>query len=80
MKKFLKSLQKKGAAKVDKKMTSLIGSVIVIFLVAQLAPEIFSQIENMTGMSSVPSWVPSVMFVIVGAGIVFLVWNTFDTN
>jgi len=78
MKDFIKSLQKRGQANVDKKMTALIGAVIVIFLVTQLAPEMFSQIENMSNSSAVPGWVPAVLFVIVGAGIVFLIWNTFN--
>lgn len=76
----LKSLQKKGQAGINSKMTALIGAVIVIFLVSALAPEIFTQLDTLSASAETPSWVPTVMFVIVGAGLVFLVWRTFNNG
>lgn len=76
----LKSLQKKGQAGINSKMTALIGAVIVIFLVSALAPEIFTQLDTLSTSAETPSWVPTVMFVIVGAGLVFLVWRTFNNG
>ena len=74
----LKNLQKKGQAGLNTKMTALIGAVIVIFLVVALAPEIFSELAVLDANADTPSWIPTVMFVIVGAGLVFLVWRTFN--
>ena len=75
--KKLFELQKKGQAGLNNKMTSLIGAVILIFLVSALAPEIFGQLANMSGNADVPGWVATVLVVIVGAGLVFLIWRTF---
>lgn len=72
----LKDLQKKGQAGLNSKMTALIGAVIVIFLVTALAPEMFTSIDGL-GVET-PTWVVSVLTVIVGAGLVFLVWRTFN--
>lgn len=72
------ALQRKGQAGVNGKMTALISAVIVIFLVTALAPEMFTQLDALSTSTTTPSWVPTVMFVIVGAGLVFLVWRTFQ--
>ena len=79
-KKFdLKAMQKKGQAGLNAKMTSLIGAVILIFLVVALAPEIFTNLATLSEVGSdVPTWVGTVMVVIVGAGLVFLIWRTFN--
>jgi len=74
----LKSMQKKGQAGLNSKMTALIGAVIVIFLVVALAPEMFEQLGVLEANVDTPGWVPVVMYVIVGAGLVFLVWRTFN--
>lgn len=70
--------QKKGQAGLNAKMTGLIGAVIVIFLVVALAPEIFEQLGVLDANQDTPAWVSTVMVVIVGAGLVFLVWRTFQ--
>ncbi len=74
----IKELQEKGQAGLNRKMTGLIGAVIVIFLVVALAPEIFDELEALDTSTSVPGWIYTVLVVIVGAGIVFLVWRTFN--
>lgn len=71
---------KRGQTGLNSKMTALIGAVIVIFLVTALAPEIFAQLGVLEADLNTPAWVPTVMFVIVGAGLVFLVWRTFGTK
>jgi len=72
-----KSMNKKAQASLNGKMTALIGAVIVIFLVVALAPEIFEQLALLAADTDVPAWLSTVMIVIVGAGLVFLVWRTF---
>ncbi|MFW6377225.1 MAG: hypothetical protein ACOCZ5_01140 [bacterium] len=79
LKSLNKTADKKAAFNVDSKMSSLIGAVIVVFLVVALAPEIFTELEDLTGTDSdVPEWVYTVMTVMVGAGLVFIVWRTFE--
>ena len=77
----LKGLNKKGQMSgVGNKMNALIGAVIVIFLITALAPEIFTQIDALSASTETPSWVPTVMFVITGAGLVFLLYSTFNNR
>lgn len=70
--------QKRAQAGLNNKMTQLIGAVIVIFLVVALAPEMFTELGVLSANVDTPSWVATVMVVIVGAGLVFLVWRTFN--
>ncbi len=70
-------LQKKGQAGINSKVTYLVGALIVIVLAVNLAPEMFSGITALSNDSDTPTWVPTVLFVIVGAGIVFLIWRAF---
>lgn len=74
---ILKS-QKKAQAGLNGKMNALIGAVIVIFLVVALAPEMFTELGVLSANADTPAWVSSVMVVIVGAGLVFIVWRTFN--
>lgn len=76
----LKLLQKKGASSVDSKMNFLIGALIVVVLATALAPTMFENVDNLSNATGVPSWVPTVLFVIVGAGLVFLVWRSFGSG
>lgn len=74
-------MQKKGQSGVNSKITYLIGALIVVVLATSIAPEMFANIANLTGNESdTPEWVPSVLFVIVGAGLVFLIWRAFGNN
>lgn len=68
---------KKAQAGLTSKMTSLLGGVILIFLVVALAPDIFSELVELEDNSDVPDWIYTVMVVIVGAGLVFLIYRTF---
>lgn len=83
---------KKAQAGLTTKIASLIGGVVIIFLVVALAPDMFSEIttlenETMTinnsegveeEVSVAPSWLPAVLSVIVGAGLVFMIYRTFN--
>lgn len=79
----LKSLQKKGETGVNSKITYLIGGLIVIVLAVALAPSMF---EGLAGLNTtatggnIPTWVPTVLVVIVGAGLVFLIWKAFGNK
>jgi len=71
-------MQKRGASGVDKNMTFLITGLIIVLLAVNLAPEMFSGVAGLENESGVPGWVPTVLYVIVGAGIVFLIWKAFN--
>lgn len=71
-------LQKKAQAGVSGKMTSLVGALIVIVLAVALAPEMFSGVAALEADTNTPAWVPVVLYVIIGAGVVFLIWRTFS--
>ena len=73
-------LQKRGQAKVDSKISYLIGALIVVVLATSLAPEMFVAITDLENATGVPSWVPTVLFVIIGAGLVFLIWRAFGNK
>lgn len=75
-KKNLLLLQKKGQARIDNKISYLIGGVIVVVLVVSLAPTMFDEIANLTDLPSQIAFFQPVMYVIVGAGLIFLVWRT----
>ena len=75
----LQAMQKKGQAGINGKMTALFGAVILIFLISALAPDIFTELGGLT-TGGAPSWVETVMIVVVGAGLVFLVWRLFNNK
>lgn len=79
----LAKMQKKGNASAKNLIYILIGALIVITLVVQLAPEFFSGLGasglgNATANPDVPSWLPTILIIIIGAGLVFLIWRIFD--
>lgn len=82
IKKFdLKLMQKKGETSGTIKF--LVGALIVVVLATALAPTMFSNVAllNTTATGgSVPTWVPTVLYVIIGAGIVFLIWRAFGNR
>jgi protein-S-isoprenylcysteine O-methyltransferase Ste14 len=71
---------KKGMSSVNSKMQFLIGALIVVVLATSLAPTMFTNVNDLVNGTGVPSWVPTVLFVIVGAGLVFLIWKSFGNN
>ena len=62
---------------IDSKIRYLIGALIVVVLATSIAPTMFTNVNDLVNSTGVPSWVPTVLFVIVGAGLVFLIWKSF---
>jgi uncharacterized membrane protein YjdF len=56
------------------KIATLIGALIFIVLVSALAPTMFSGL-NATGG---PTWLTTVLPIIVASGLVFAVWKAFN--
>lgn len=72
--------QKKGYSHVSHGMEYLIGGVILIVLVTSLAPTIFGNVTNLSNTTlspGVPAFVPVVLFVVIGAGLIFMIWKAF---
>ena len=74
------ALQKRGAHSVNGHVEYLIGALILIVLATALAPTIFSSVNDLNGSAGVPTWVPTVLYVIIGAGLVFLIWKAFGNK
>jgi len=74
----IKKMQKKGQAAIGGKMTALIGGVVIIFLAVALLPEVYTEVEALSGDANVPTWLYSVLVPIVGAGFIFIIWRTFN--
>lgn len=71
---------KKGQAGIDSKISYLIGALIIIVLAVNLAPAMFEGIAGLENNTDTPSWVPVALYVIVGAGVVFLIWKAFGNK
>lgn len=79
----LDSVQKRGAVRAGNHIEYLIGALILVVIATSLAPTMFSNtadLGNTTLNPSVPTWVPTVMYVIIGAGLVFLIWKGFGNS
>lgn len=63
---------------IDGKISALIGAVVLVFLITALAPDMFAQVTQMGNESDVPSWVSTVFGVMIGAGLVFIIWRVFS--
>jgi len=58
----------------NSKIATLIGALIFIVLVSALAPTMFSGLNTTGG----PTWLTTVLPIIVASGLVFAVWKAFN--
>jgi hypothetical protein len=77
-------LQKKGAAQVSGKLKGLIGSLVFIVILVQLAPTFFTGLgstgtglANATAYPAVPTWLPTVLIILVAAGLIYAAFEVF---
>lgn len=76
----LKAMQKKGAGKTASQIEYLIGALILVVIAVALAPTMFASANNLSNTTAnpgVPSWVPTILIIVIGAGLVFLVYEAF---
>lgn len=59
----------------NKSIEKMLGSVMVIFVVVALTPEIFTQL-GLLGTET-PAWITTILQVVVGVGLVMLVYKVF---
>lgn len=70
-------MARKGMAGSGDVMTKLIGALIAVVLIAALGGTIFgsSGLNNSAFTAAAPAWVVTVLPVIAGAGLIFLLWR-----
>jgi len=76
----LMKMQKKGMASTKHTIDWIIGGLIAIVLIATLSGTIFGYLGtgptglgNITANPAVPTWLPTVLIIIVAVGLVYLV-------
>lgn len=73
---WLSNEQKKGQAQ---GMKGIVWGVFAILfaaiLIGELGGDIFSNLANLNNSSDTPSWVPTIMTVLIAFGLVFIVWK-----
>jgi hypothetical protein len=57
------------------KIAGLVGALIFIVLAIALAPTMFNGSNNISGA---PGWLGSVLPLLIGAGLVYGVWRSFN--
>ena len=63
---------------VNKQVTKLFGVFILILVGVSLMPEIFTQLAALENATGVPSWLSTALIVVVGAGLLFLIWRAVE--
>jgi hypothetical protein len=71
-------MNNKGA--VGQSIDKLLGAVLVILFVVVLAPVIFGTdgLTNTDLVADAPAWMVTILTVVVGIGLVFLVYRVFE--
>ena len=63
----------------NNQMTKLFGAFILVLIGTALMPTIFTQVADMAGVDSdVPAWLVTALTVVVGAGLLFLIWRAVE--
>jgi hypothetical protein len=65
------------ALDVSKGMEYAIGAVILVSVIVALAPTVFTDLASSNFTDVAPTWVSTVLPIIIGAGFVFLLWRMF---
>jgi len=66
-------------ANVSGSMGKLFGALILIVATVAVAPTIFEELAGLAGAESdVPTWVVTLLTLIAGIGLVFIVWKVID--
>lgn len=58
----------------------LIGGLLLVVLLSAFAPTIFTNLQNVNTTSGAPSWLPTILTIIVGIGLVLLAWKAFGNK
>lgn len=58
----------------------LIGVVIAVVLITALAPTIFDNLTTLANTTGVPTWLGTVVFIVAGVGILYLLLDAFLGN
>lgn len=72
--------QKKASSMMTNTVESLLIGLVVVILATALAPEMFLNIADLEDQSNTPNWVPTVLYVVVGIGLVLSIYYVFMKN
>lgn len=73
-KNMIKWLNKKGQV-ASAKVNYLFGALVVIIFATALAPTMFEAVANLTGVTGVPTWMTTLLPIVIAMGLVFLIWR-----
>lgn len=62
-------------AGINSQMTKLFGAFIIVLIGVALIPEIYTQLNTLDNATGVPSWLYTALVVVIGAGLLFLIWK-----
>lgn len=71
---FHNKLQKKAQKSVTLSVEVLIGVLVFLLLLTELAPIMFTNISGMD-TTVVPEWLPTLLTVIVASALILMVWK-----
>jgi len=61
-------------------LSVVFGAVILIFVIVALMPDIFTEVATLEGDANIPTWVSTIIGVVVAGGFVMLIWNLFGNK
>ncbi len=62
---------------VSQNLNIVFGAVILIMVVVALLPDIFSGVAGLEAETDIPTWVSTIIGVVIAGGFVMLIWNLF---
>lgn len=64
--------------KIDASMKKLLYGLVIVLMAVSLAPTIFGNINDLDTSNGTPVWLKVTLPVVVGAGVLFMIWRAFD--
>jgi len=64
--------------KINSQMTKLFSAFILILVGTALIPEIYVQLNALENATGVPSWLATALIIVVGAGVLLLIWRAVE--
>jgi len=61
-------------------LSVVFGAVILIFVIVALMPDIFTEVATLESDANIPTWVSTIIGVVVAGGFVMLIWNLFGNK
>lgn len=59
----------------NKGINSLFTVLILVLIAVQLAPTLFGEADNLSTADGVPSWVATIVPIVLGVFFIYLIWK-----